>query len=68
MDAILQEKEKEIHELKIELEKYKMSEKLATSIIDSPYTYNNTANTIRRRKRNPLNNTSNSVLDNAQNI
>lgn len=39
-EALLQEKFKEITELKGELEKYKMSEKLATSILESPYNYN----------------------------
>lgn len=40
---------KEINDLRGELEKYKMSEKLATSIVESPYNYSNTA--MRRRKR-----------------
>lgn len=38
-EAILEEKVKEINDLKGELEKYKMSEKLATSILESPYNY-----------------------------
>lgn len=40
-EAILEEKVKEINDLKGELEKYKISEKLATSILDSPCTYSN---------------------------
>jgi len=42
-EALLSEKVREISELKGELEKYKMGEKLATSILDSPYRYNNNA-------------------------
>jgi hypothetical protein len=38
-EAILQEKCQEISMLKHELEKYKMGEKLATSILESPYCY-----------------------------
>jgi predicted RNA methylase len=40
-EQLLLEKVNEISELKSELEKYKMSEKLATSILESPYNYNN---------------------------
>lgn len=38
-EAILQEKVQEINMLKNELEKYKMGEKIATSILESPYCY-----------------------------
>ncbi len=38
-EAILKEKCQEISMLKNELEKYKMGEKLATSILESPYCY-----------------------------
>jgi hypothetical protein len=58
---------KEISELKGELEKYKMSEKLATSILESPYNYSNNAQAaIRRRKRNGsnLNGTTSALGDN----
>ena len=50
-EAILQEKVQEISTLKSELEKYKMGEKIATSIIESPYSYSSNAQEIRRRKR-----------------
>jgi len=35
----MQQKEREINDLKGELEKYKMGEKIATSILESPYHY-----------------------------
>lgn len=50
-EAILTEKVQEIQNLKSELEKYKMSEKLATSILESPYSYGSNTQKIRRRKR-----------------
>lgn len=48
---MFQEKIKEVNDLKGELEKYKMSEKLATSILDSPCNYSNNSQAIRRRKK-----------------
>jgi len=42
-EALLQEKCREINLLRSELEKYKMSEKLATSILESPYCYSSNA-------------------------
>jgi hypothetical protein len=42
-EAMLQEKVHEINQLKNELEKYKMGEKLATSILESPYCYSSNA-------------------------
>lgn len=42
-EAILQEKCTEIALLRQELEKYKMGEKLATSILESPYCYSSNA-------------------------
>ena len=42
-EALLQEKCREINQLRSELEKYKMSEKLATSILESPYCYSSNA-------------------------
>jgi len=50
-EAILTEKEKEIEQLKGELEKYKMSEKLATSILESPYNYNSASAIVRRKQK-----------------
>lgn len=45
-EAILQEKCSEIAQLRQELEKYKMGEKLATSILESPYCYSSNAQQI----------------------
>lgn len=42
-EAIMQEKVQEINQLKSELEKYKMGEKIATSILESPYCYSSNA-------------------------
>jgi len=50
-EAMLQEKEQEINDLKGQLEKYKMSEKLATSILESPYTYSSNTQALRRKKK-----------------
>ncbi|CDW86420.1 UNKNOWN [Stylonychia lemnae] len=50
-EAILQEKVQEISTLKNELEKYKMGEKIAASILESPFSYSSNTQEIRRRKR-----------------
>ena len=52
---MFQEKIKEVNDLKGELEKYKMSEKLATSILDSPCDYSNSSQAIRRRRNQSSN-------------
>jgi hypothetical protein len=46
----------EINQLKSELEKYKMGEKLATSILESPYCYSSNAQQIinNRKKSGPM--------------
>ena len=55
-EAMLQEKVHEINQLKSELEKYKMGEKLATSILESPYCYSSNAQQIinNRKKSGPM--------------
>jgi hypothetical protein len=49
-ENILNGKEREIEKLKNELEKFKIGEKLANSILDSPYSYGSSAH---RRKMLP---------------
>eukprot|EP00347_Sterkiella_histriomuscorum_P009784 403339906 len=50
-EAILIEKQQEISTLKSELEKYKMGEKIAASILESPYSYGSNTQQIRRRRQ-----------------
>ncbi len=54
----MQEKVQEINQLKSELEKYKMGEKIATSILESPYCYSSNAQQIinNRKKQAPMQN------------
>ena len=48
LDKLISAKDQEIDYLKNELEKYKMSEKIATSILESPYNYGSSSNLARR--------------------